>query len=321
MIYVQGVRDREVEGRLLALAPAVYFAHTFTGTCISGSKTFTRPSAAPCDRAFGWPCLVQYFPRGCGGRSPLTMWRQFTWQSAQLALLREYGAVLTHSRYMRNEMIKHGVPTDTVAYPVREHTLPPSGHTGTWRLLFAGRMTRLKGGRYLLEALPGVVSALQRPLHVSFAGDGSERGSLEARAREIVAGTPGLSIEFVGWLADEGLASLLAETDLLVVPSLWPEPFGSIGPIAGRYSVPAAAFDVGGIREWLVDGVGGHLASGNPPTADGLAHAIVRCLADRAHYTQLRKGALDVSARFTMRRHLCELLPVLQRVADEQRRS
>ena len=47
---------------------------------------------------------------------------------------------------------------------------------------------------------------------------------------------------------------------LLVVPSVWPEPFGSVGMAAARCGVPAAAFAVGGIPQWLHDGVNGHLA-------------------------------------------------------------
>jgi glycosyltransferase involved in cell wall biosynthesis len=89
-----------------------------------------------------------------------------------------------------------------------------------------------------------------------------------------------------------------------VVPSLWPEPFGSVGPTAGSHGLPAAAFAVGGIPQWLVDGVTGHLAPGDPPTASGLARAIVQCLDDRAHHASLREGARQMAGTFTMKRHL-----------------
>jgi len=75
--------------------------------------------------------------------------------------------------------------------------------------------------------------------------------------------------------------------------------------------VPAAAFDVGGISQWLKAGISGHLAPGNPPTPAGLAAAIVRCLADPGHYASLRRGAVEVSAQFTMDRHLSDLESVL----------
>ena len=50
-----------------------------------------------------------------------------------------------------------------------------------------------------------------------------------------------------------------------MVPSIWPEPFGQVGPEAGLYGVPAAAFAVGGTPSWLTDGVNGRLAPGDPP--------------------------------------------------------
>jgi glycosyltransferase involved in cell wall biosynthesis len=107
----------------------------------------------------------------------------------------------------------------------------------------------------------------------------------------------------------------MRNVDLLVVPSLWPEPFGSVGPAAGQHGVPAAAFAVGGIPEWLGDGVSGHLAPGDPPTPEGLATAIIRCLEDPAHYAMLKSGARAMAERFTMERHLPQLLAVLERVS------
>ena len=66
--------------------------------------------------------------------------------------------------------------------------------------------------------------------------------------------------------------------DLLVVPSLWPEPFGLVGLEAARHRLPVAAFAVGGIPDWLRPGVNGYLAPGDPPTPGGLADAIIACL-------------------------------------------
>jgi glycosyltransferase involved in cell wall biosynthesis len=107
------------------------------------------------------------------------------------------------------------------------------------------------------------------------------------------------------------VTALLDEADLLVMPSLWPEPFGLSGPEAGLQGVPAAAFAVGGIPQWLEDGVNGHLAPGNPPSAPGLADAIVRCLADPFTHSRLRQGALESARRWSAERHVAELLPIL----------
>jgi glycosyltransferase involved in cell wall biosynthesis len=315
VIYAHGLRDPQLEGRLQRLAPAIMFLHSYSGTCISGGKTFTRPQVTPCDRAFGWPCLVQYFPRGCGGRSPITMWRQFGSQSTRLAVMRSYQSILTHTAHMQAEMAKHGLYADVVPYAVNAQA-SVAGTTpveGKWRLLFAGRMEFLKGTRLLLDALPIVAAATRRSIETTLAGDGTQRNALEMRAREIAA--PNVSTRFVGWVDKQGIDSLTDDIDLLVVPSVWPEPFGSVGPAAAQRGVPAAAFDVGGISGWLTEGVSGHLAPADPPTSEGLARAIISCLEDPAHYTALRAGAREMADRFTMSQHLPVLMAAMERAA------
>ena len=316
LIYGHGLRDGVVEREMLGIAPSVLFVHTYYGTCISGSKTFTRPIVTPCSRVFGWPCLLHYLPYGCGGWSPLTMVRSYRRQSDRLALLRRYDAIVTHTDHMCDELARHGLTPRRVGFPV--HGTGPRIHhptlPGTWRLLFAGRMDRLKGGQVLLRALSRVKAGLDRTLQVTFAGDGPERARWEHLAADIERATADTKIDFVGWVDPDRLNGLMAEADLLVVPSLWPEPFGAIGPMAGTQGVPAAAFDVGGISQWLVDGKNGALAPGHPPTADGLADAILRCLSDAGVHERLRAGAFEVAGRFRLDSHLAAVLDVFEEV-------
>jgi glycosyltransferase involved in cell wall biosynthesis len=98
------------------------------------------------------------------------------------------------------------------------------------------------------------------------------------------------------------------------MPSLCPEAFGKIGPEAAGHGVPAAAFDVGGIAEWLVPGVNGMSAPGDPPKPAGLAKAIVACLADPAIYARLREGALAGAGRFDLGTHVDRLLVLFERI-------
>src|SRR5215218_8849662 len=103
VVYVHGLLDPAVEGRLLQLAPAVLFAHSYYGTCISGQKTHRLPFVQPCGRVFGPSCLAMFYPRRCGGLSPVTMAREYARQSARKALLSRYAAVMTNSEHMSRE--------------------------------------------------------------------------------------------------------------------------------------------------------------------------------------------------------------------------
>jgi glycosyltransferase involved in cell wall biosynthesis len=251
----------------------------------------------------------------------LTMLRQYDLQSQRLALMRKCAAVVTHSEHMRTEYVRNGVPADRVfSLPFyvaesapEEFQARPLAACPT--LLFLGRMEAAKGGNVLLDALPRVRAALDRPLRVVFAGDGRDRLRWEARAASLQARDLGLRIEFTGWVEAERRSTLFQESDLLVVPSIWPEPFGQVGPEAGFYGVPVAAFAVGGISSWLTDGVNGLLASGDPPTASGLARSIVGCLADPVAHQSFQAGALRFAGRFTWANHYSPLMAVLTQVA------
>ena len=179
-------------------------------------------------------------------------------------------------------------------------------------------MGLLKGTGILLDSMPAVAAALNSHINLTFIGDGPGRAAWEEKARRMQVQDARIGIQMVGWKKPEEIRAMLAEADLLAVPSVWPEPFGLVGPEAGRLGIPAAAFDVGGISEWLVDGVNGELAPGNPPTTQGLADAIVRCLRDPAFYKRLRAGALEISQRFDTTLHLQSLIAIFRQVAGAE---
>ena len=325
LLYAHGLLDPAVERRTLQIAPSVFFAHNYYGTCISGGKTVRRPVVTPCGRTFGWQCLAHYYPRGCGGWSPVTMVRQYRQQRDRLQLLSKYSAVVTHSTHMEKEYIRHGLDRTRVVnvkYGTDEPSpaladVAPTAHDGPWELLFAGRMDALKGGRELILALPEVTKRLDRNVRLTFAGDGPLRGKWERLSQRVCRTESRVQVQFVGWLPRTSIDMLFSQSDLLVLPSLWPEPLALVGLEAGRHSLPVAAFAVGGIADWLTSGHNGFLAPGDPPTVDGLVGAIVACLKDRATHARLREGAGAVSADFAFEKHM----ELLLRAFDDATRS
>ena len=292
IIFNNGLMQMAWETSLASIAPVVHYAHNFYGTCISGEKTRKRPSPRPCERCFGPACLVQYLPRGCGGLNPFRMWHDYQLQLHRSHNLRRAATVVTASLYMRDEYRKQGLPNVQCAPLFVE---PPSARPGAipQRLLFCGRMTRLKGGDILLDAIPEVERMLGGPVEVFFAGDGPERQRWESR---------GTKARFTGWISQQALRDL--RCGVLVMPSVWPEPFGLAGLELG---VPVAAFPVGGIPDWLKDGVNGYLAKSLIST--GLAGAIVDCI---RNFEQVQQGAMTVAGEFSIGRHLAALTPIFE---------
>lgn len=328
VIYAHGLLDPSVEEAMQRIAPAVFFAHAYYGTCISGEKTHKFPVVQPCTRRFGAACLALYHPRRCGGLNPLTMTRDYARQRRRQRLLADYAAVVTASSHMQQELARHGAAAGRVfSIPFTAGADDSAGQPeprgadsaeGPWRLVFAGRMDRLKGGGHLLDALTLAAPRLAKPVRVVFAGDGPERGSWQRRAGEIARRAPALSFEFTGWLDKPELSRLLDHADLLVMPSLWPEPYGLVGPEANRHGVPVVAYATGGIPEWLTDGVNGALAPADPPTASGLADAMVRCFESLAVDDSLRQGAIARARAASDDAHAAALLDVLAKASGER---
>lgn len=305
VVYSHNMRPLDLERRLLDRFPVVKFMHGYFGTCISGLKMHAFPNAQPCERRFGAACVALYFPRRCGQWNLATMTKQYRWAAEQNGLFSRYRAVVVASRHMGDEYIRNGVPRDRV------HVNPlfapaASSEDGSrrygeprdqYRLLFLGRMTKLKGGDALIRAVAEVSRSVSKPMHIVLGGEGPQRAGWEQLAKRL-----GVTAEFPGWLDEPSRTEALQQADLLVMPSVWPEPFGFVGLEAARQGVPAVAFDVGGVREWLVPGETGWLATGSRPTAASLAKAITEALADpqqlreRGEAARRRAGELSLSA-------------------------
>jgi glycosyltransferase involved in cell wall biosynthesis len=231
-------------------------------------------------------------------------------------MLQRYQGICVASRHMRKEYLRHGMTSESVHVT----PLPPAGVSPDVSLapagvpsgvvLLVGRATELKAGPYLVDALSRAGARLRRALSLEIVGEGPALPALIARARRL-----GVPVSARPWAEPSQRNDRMRAAEVLLVPSTWPEPWGLVGLEAACVGLPSVAYAVGGIPEWLLAGESGELAPGDPPTAEGLAAALVRALGDRRHYERLRRGAWENSRRFTMERHLADLIPVLEGAA------
>lgn len=295
----------DVDEALLARWPVVKMMHGFFGTCISSQKAHGFPSIVPCTRVFGASCLGLYVPRRCGGLNPVKAMRSFAWNSRQRDVLDRYAAVVVASRYMQDEYVRHGLDRARVVtaplFPTIDKATDPRDAPPRPTVLFAGRMTDVKGPLVLVEAVGIAARLLGQPIDLVMAGDGPERSRLIDAAR-----TWGVRASFPGWVTGEERTSWVRRASIVAVPSLWPEPFGLIGLEAAVHGVPAVAFDVGGISEWLHDGVNGRLVR-ERGSAAALGRALATTLMDPAALRKLEEGALAVASRMSLDAHLHKL--------------
>jgi glycosyltransferase involved in cell wall biosynthesis len=306
--------DFNVERRLLAIAPIVKFMQGYFGTCIGGQKMFGWPSAVPCDRAFGASCLALYLPRHCGEFSVVKLIRHYRRARDQRAFFGQYAALVVGSAHMRREYVRNGADPERVHVNPFFPTVDPAAAEGPGAagldaaaptVAFFGRMTTLKGGDLLIRAAADASRRLGHAIRVTMVGDGPQRRPWEALALRL-----GVPCVFAGWQQGDDRWQWLRGVHLLAVPSTWPEPFGLVGLEAGAFGVPAIAFDVGGIREWLRPGENGYLVNGHPPRASALADGLVAAFTRPAELEFMRRGAVRIAGEMSLSRHLDRLDPI-----------
>jgi len=310
--FSHNMRALSVDKKLLDRMPVAKMVHGYVGTCIGGFKMHAFPHPEVCGRRFGVACAALYLPRHCCQWSVRALATQYAWARSQHALLGRYAAIVAPSEHMRREYVGNGVPASrVVANPLFAAEMPvrPAPLPSEFRALFVGRMTSLKGGDVLIRAAAQAATQLGVKIPLTMAGDGPARRDWESLAESL-----DVPAEFPGWVDGTQRAELFRSASVVVVPSIWPEPFGLTGLEGGAYGAAAIGFNVGGIESWLRDGENGWMVKANEGVA-GLARALAEARAHDATLRALRVGARRMAERLNLSRHV----DVLERVLSDAR--
>ena len=106
--------------------------------------------------------------------------------------------------------------------------------------LYVGALTENKGIKFLLETFHKYIN---QNVRLSICGDGPLRSYVESFALN------NDRVKFHGKLDEENLNIEYMKADILIVPSLWPEPFGRIIIEGAYFGLPSIATARGGIPE------------------------------------------------------------------------
>jgi len=303
-ILVNGLNSPRLERELIGRWPAALFAHNYYGTCISGAKRHLFPHLKVCERRFGFPCLALYYPRRCGGLSPDGFMADYLRQRERLRNLQSYRRVLVASAHMAAEFRNHTSRPVTII-PLFVSPAPASAAArDTLTIAFVGRLTREKGPDLLVHAASRL-RAHGTEVDLVFVGDGPSRQELEKLVKVLKVPS-----RFSGWLAPSARDKVLERTCVLAMPSRWPEPFGLAGLEAGRLGIPTVAFEIGGIGDWLADGVNGRRIPVGGDQIGRFADAIQEAIDDARRDNQWGRGARRMAERFDGASHLSALSDV-----------
>ncbi|HEX5178270.1 MAG TPA: glycosyltransferase [Gemmatimonadaceae bacterium] len=192
-------------------------------------------------------------------------------------VLRHSAAVTAVSNWLAGEAgaVLPNLKPVVAPMPVDTTLFAPGSERSTDRLLFVGRLNAQKGVSTLIDALP----AIQQPYTVDIIGDGPDRTSLEAHARELHVAD---RIRWHGALPHDALPPFYQRAAALVVPSI-DEGLGLVAVEGQICATPVIAANSGGLGDIVRNGQTGVLVP--PLDAPALASAIDDILAnpDRAH--------------------------------------
>ena len=166
------------------------------------------------------------------------------------------------------------------------------------RLLFMGRLVRQKRAPDAVKAFR-LIRQSWPDATLDVIGDGYLRRSLEARHATNVA--------IHGFVPEEDKNRLLTEADMVLIPATR-EGWGITAIEAAAHGVPVVAYDVGGLRDSVVDGKTGLLCRPEPAA---MAETASRLLGDTQGRRSMASTAIAWAAQFTWERAAQEVMRVL----------
>jgi glycosyltransferase involved in cell wall biosynthesis len=292
---MQTVQDITASG-----IPSIRFFHDHKQFCPREHK-YTTLKHNTCSRPIGWHCYpcLGFLNRNLGWL-PVRITTVASLRREHRASM-PFSACVVASRYMADHLALHGFDRSKI-HVLPLYSLPPAAPASPSgdanHLLFVGQLVRGKGLDVLLRAL----TMTRRPVRLWVAGSGRQDSMFRALAASL-----GLSdrVSFLGKMSQEELGEYYPRALAVVLPTRQPETFGLIGPESMSRGVPVIATAIGGITDWLEDGVTGISVPPNEPEA--LAEAIDKIAGDpvlrqsmgekaKKHYDQKFRPEVHVTA-------------------------
>jgi len=180
-------------------------------------------------------------------------------------------------------------------------------------LVFVGRLVSDKGADLLVSAV-GVLRKQGLQPKLTIIGDGPERAPLERQVRELALSD---QVVFAGAQPQKKLAELLRQHEIMVVPSLWQEPFGVVALEGAACGCVVLGSDGGGLPEAI--GPAG-LTFRRGDAAD-LAVKLAHLLTHREEWPQYCQSAAGHLAKHQPRQVAMRYLEVIEKVVRDEFRK
>jgi len=225
-----------------------------------------------------------------------------------------FASAIVCSQALKREYRSSGCPEERIEVipnAIDAHFLEPAAERAALgaTLMYAGRLCAEKGVMTALHAVAAVRDGSHPEVRFLIYGKGDTRYEQALRQYVHERGLES-AVSFEGLVRQEELVGAYDRADVVLVPSLWEEPFGLVAVEAMARGTAVVASDVGGLHDLIRDGRDGVLVA--PGNASALGKAI-RALLDepawrrqigqQARARALRRHRFDVFAT-RVERHL-----------------
>jgi glycosyltransferase involved in cell wall biosynthesis len=175
--------------------------------------------------------------------------------------------------------------------------------------LYVGQLVKHKGIEILIKAISEIKNKNFK-LFIIGEGDPSYKDYLKNLAKE------DKRIYFCGKLTPEELFKYYQKANLLIIPSIWPEPFGNVVLEAFSYGVPVVGSNTGGISELIKPNYNGFLFEPNDISA--LRNILLTLLEDKEKLKTLSFNAFKSAKAYEISKYVENLIKLFEGLKNKR---
>ena len=313
VVHLHNVQNVGAIEACLDSTPTIFTCHDYRYLCPASSYYF-RGTQEVCRRTCGPMCFAMTATKRCMSPHPIRGWRQYSrvrWMQQNYARFERVIAPSTGAASRLTDAGFEPAKIQVLPYFCPVRPLPePRELPEQPSLLFIGRMSENKGWRYFIEALGRLPGNVQGRM----VGNFTPESEADARSCAESVGC-GDRLSLHPWAGRDEIVDHYRQATLTVFPSIWDETLGIVGLESWACGVPVVASDVGGVREWLHDGVTGVLVAPKDPA--GIARAAERLLGSTAENRKMGASGIElIQQKFATELHTETLIEEYQIAAS-----
>lgn len=177
-----------------------------------------------------------------------------------------------------------------------------------YNLLFVGRLEKIKGGEFLIQAIPFIIKAFPQTT-LTIIGDGGNKSDLCHLTKKLQLEK---QVQFRGWVEHKELDTYYEKASIVIIPSIGPENFPTVCNEAMSAGRPVIGTNLGGIPEIIDDGVNGYLVE--PENPEQIAEKVIKLFSEENLLKDLGRNARKKAEEFSIRKYMDNLEKIYEEV-------